>query len=67
MCQSLMELDHVAQEHGWFGYSEGPGPEHFLIYTCGCPDGHTTFISNTADDPEYYEHRCAFIRTCRTP
>jgi hypothetical protein len=61
-----MDLDSVAQECGWYGYSEGPKQGSFLIYMCRCPEGHTTYVANGADDPEYYERRCEYIRSCRT-
>jgi hypothetical protein len=61
-----MELDSVAQECGWFGYSEGPGQGSFLIYRCAHPDHLTAYIANDADDPEYYEIQCARIRQCQT-
>jgi hypothetical protein len=61
-----MELVHFAEECGWFGWSRGPGPEDFLEYRCGCDDGHHAFVTNTADDPDYYRIICDFIGKCRT-
>ncbi|MGH9089999.1 MAG: hypothetical protein ACRDZR_01245 [Acidimicrobiales bacterium] len=66
MCRNLMDLDSVAQECGWYGWTEGQRDGDMLIYKCGCDDGHTIYIAANADDPEYYERRCEFIRQCKT-
>lgn len=65
MCETLMEVDHTATDYGWWGWSEGPRHGDHLIYNCGC-GGHMTIVAHDADDPEYYEKRCEFIRQCQT-
>jgi hypothetical protein len=62
-----MDLDATAQECGWYGWSEGPGDEDFVVYKCGCIEDHLyTYVANNATDPDYYAIRCAYIRECRT-
>ena len=60
-----MEFEWCAQEAGWFGFSEGPGPDKFMRYNCGCGD-HTAYIANESDDPDYYAIQCEKIRECQT-
>lgn len=60
-----MDVDHVAQACGWYGWSQGSAHEPYLVYKCGCGD-HTTYVSCDALDPDYYELRCSFIRRCVT-
>lgn len=66
MCADLMDLDHVAQSCGWYGWSEGPAADDMVIYKCGCDEEHVTYVARTADDVDYYEERANFIRRCRT-
>jgi hypothetical protein len=65
MCRNLMDLDAVAQEYGWYGWSEGQEPSDMVIYKCRCSQGHTAYVAANADDPNYYERRAEFIRQCR--
>lgn len=65
MCQSLMDVDHTATRCGWYGWSQGAANSPYLVYQCGCGD-HTIYVSCTAEDPLYYEKRCAFIEACHT-
>lgn len=67
MCQSLMELDHTATDHGWYGWSQGAQRNDYLVYRCGCDGNHlTTYVAGVAQAPDYYEKRCEYIRKCRT-
>lgn len=69
VCTSFVELDHTAQECGWYGWSEGAAPDAYMTYRCSCGDHWTFFTNNDAiqadlDDPEFFARRCAFMRTC---
>jgi hypothetical protein len=66
MCANLMDLDHVAQQNGWYGWSEGAHDGDMVVYRCGCPNEHTLYVAPAADDVEYYEQRAAFVRSCST-
>ena len=61
-----MDLDHIATDAGWYGWSEGADPGDMVVYRCGCPEEHTAYVAPAADDVDYYEERAAFIRECRT-
>ena len=58
-------LTILPRGRGWWGYSEGPGPDKFMVYNCGCGE-HVAFIANEPDDLDYYEIQSRLIGECDT-
>jgi len=64
MCGSAQDVDALATSRGWWGWQEGSRPEDMLVYHCPCSEGHMTYVALDADDPDYYQDRCDYMRRC---
>lgn len=66
MCRSASDVAYEAERCGWFGINEGFNPEDKLVFYCGkCQDPHMAVVAVGADDVDYYQNRCDYIRQCQ--
>jgi hypothetical protein len=68
VARDLAEFDDAARGMGWWGFSEGAGPDDFMVYRCGCgqTDHLWTYIANETDDVDYYDRWLEYMQECQS-